>query len=54
MREQNNIYGEAMALDGVARTYEYMANMSKACETLETVSSSCCVALIDHDRVLMF
>lgn len=39
MKSQNNLYGEAMALDGVARTYEYMANITKACETLETVSS---------------
>lgn len=38
MRSQNNLQGEAMALDSVARTYEYMANITKACETLETVS----------------
>lgn len=38
MKAENNLYGEAMALDNVARTYEYMANMSKACEALEAVS----------------
>ena len=38
MQSQNNLYGEAMALDSVARTYEYMANITKACETLDMVS----------------
>lgn len=38
MRAQKNLYGEAIALNNVARTYEYMANITKACETLETVS----------------
>jgi hypothetical protein len=38
MQSQSNLYGEAMALDGIARTYEYMANITKACETLDTVS----------------
>ena len=40
MRSHNDLYGEALGLDNMARTYEYMANVSKACETLETVS--CC------------
>lgn len=38
MRSQNNLYGEAIALDNVARNYEYMANITKACEALEMVS----------------
>ena len=42
MKSQNNLYGEAMALDGIARTYEYMANITKACETLEMVSTPLC------------
>ncbi len=47
LRSQNNLYGEAMALDNIARTYEYMANMSKACETLEAVSSQFMILSID-------
>lgn len=42
MQAEGNLYGEAMALDSVARTYEYMANMSKACDSLEAVSQKAC------------
>ena len=38
MKSQENAYGEAMALDNLARTYEYMANVTKAYESLESVS----------------
>ena len=38
MKSLNNPYGQAMALANMAQTYEYMANLSKACECLETVS----------------
>ena len=38
MKADNNVYGEALALNNLARTYEYMANLAKASETLEAVS----------------
>jgi len=40
MKSQENLYGEAMALDNLARTYEYMANVSQAYQSLEAVSHS--------------
>ena len=38
MKSEENFHGQAMALDNMAKTYEYMANLTKASETLETVS----------------
>ena len=39
MQSVDNPYGQAMALVHIAKTYEYMANLNKACETLESVSA---------------
>lgn len=38
MQLAGNLHGEALALDGMARTLEYMGSISQACETLENVS----------------
>ena len=38
MKAQNNLYGEAMALDNMARMYENISNNQKAYETLQAVS----------------
>ena len=40
MKEVGSLQGEAMALSGIAKASEYLANMGKACEALEAVS--CC------------
>ena len=37
MKSCEDIQGQAIALENVARTYEYMANLTKACESLEKV-----------------
>ena len=37
-KDANSLHGQALALSNIAKTYEYMANVSRACETLETVS----------------
>ncbi len=37
MQAAHDMYGQALALSNIAKTYEYMANLSKACETLESV-----------------
>ena len=42
MKAENDLYGQALALSNIAKTYEYMANLSKACETLEMVSDYHC------------
>ena len=39
MKSVDSLYGQALALANIAKTYEYMANLSKACETLELVST---------------
>ncbi len=38
MKRENNLYGQALALNNLARTYEYLANLAKAGEALEAVS----------------
>ena len=38
MKKVNNLYGQALALNNLARTYEHSANLAKAAETLEAVS----------------
>ena len=38
MQQAGNLQGEALALESMARTLEYMGSISQACETLETVS----------------
>lgn len=38
MKTESNLYGQALALDNLARTYEHLANLAKAAETLEAVS----------------
>ncbi len=38
MKKENNLYGQALALKNLARTYEHVANLAKAAETLESVS----------------
>lgn len=37
MKSLEDVYGQAIALENIAKTYEYMANLTKACETLEQV-----------------
>ena len=37
MKSLEDVYGQALALENIAKTYEYMANLTKACETLEQV-----------------
>ena len=37
MKSSQDAQGEAIALENIARTYEYMANLTKACESLEKV-----------------
>lgn len=37
MKSYEDIYGQAIALENIAKTYEYMANLTKASETLEQV-----------------
>ena len=37
MKSYEDTYGQAIALENIAKTYEYMANLTKACETLEQV-----------------
>ena len=39
MKSVDSLYGQALALANIAKTYEYMTNLSKACETLELVST---------------
>lgn len=39
MKLCDDTYGQALALENIAKTYEYMANLTKACETLEQVSN---------------
>ncbi len=38
MKGENNLYGQALALNNLARTYEHLANLAKAAEALEAVS----------------
>ena len=38
MKAINSLVGQAVALNNMARTYEYMSNLSKAAESLEAVS----------------
>ena len=38
MKDVDSLHGQALALSNIAKTYEYMADISRACETLETVS----------------
>ena len=38
MKELGSLHGEALALSGIAKASEFLANMGKACEALETVS----------------
>lgn len=39
MKAENNLEGQALILDNLARTYEYLANLAKAAETLEALIS---------------
>ena len=39
MKSCDDTYGQALALENIAKTYEYMANLTKACESLGQVSS---------------
>ena len=39
-KEANNLRGQALALSNISKTYECMANITKACETLESVSTN--------------
>ena len=45
MKEVGSLQGEAMALSGIAKASEYLANMGKACEALEAVSCWYCYAV---------
>ena len=37
-KETNNLRGQSLALSNISKTYECMANITKACEALESVS----------------
>ena len=37
MQQAGNVHGEALALESMAQTLEYMGSISQACETLESV-----------------
>ena len=39
MKSLEDVYGQVIALENIAKTYEYMANLTKACETLEQVQN---------------
>ena len=40
MQQAGNLHGEALALESMAHTLEYMGSISQACETLESVCFS--------------
>lgn len=40
MQQAGNLHGEALALERMAQTLEYMGSIGQACESLETVSHS--------------
>ena len=42
MKSLEDVYGQAIALENIAKTYEYMANLTKACESLEQVRTVDC------------
>ena len=61
MKSLEDVYGQALALENIAKTYEYMANLTKACETLEQVGSPCIgICITSHsiftgvERLLVF
>ena len=43
MKSLEDVHGQAVALENIAKTYEYMANLTKACETLEQVCTLCII-----------
>ena len=45
MQLAGNLHGEALALQSMAKTLEYMGSISQACETLENVRV-CCVECV--------
>ena len=40
MQTAGSSLGEAMALDGMAKTLEYMGHLTQACKTIEKVSGA--------------